>query len=100
MFPKGEWQFDVLLLASGVVTAVPLLCFGQAARRLSMTTLGFLQYVAPSMQFLLAYYALGERKNFGQERFAGFAIIWIALAVFSMESLAVARVRHLRFSER
>jgi chloramphenicol-sensitive protein RarD len=85
--------FDALLLASGVVTAVPLLCFGQAARRLPLTTMGFLQYLAPSLQFLLAYFVLGERKTFGPERLAGFALIWVALAVFSVESLFAAR-RH------
>jgi chloramphenicol-sensitive protein RarD len=83
--------FDALLLASGVVTAVPLLCFGQAARRLPLTTMGFLQYLAPSLQFLLAYFVLGERKTFGPERLAGFALIWVALAVFSVESLSAAR---------
>jgi chloramphenicol-sensitive protein RarD len=85
--------FDTLLLASGVVTAVPLLCFGQAARRLPLTTLGFLQYLAPSLQFLLAYFVLGERKTFGPERLAGFVLIWLALAVFSLDSLFAVRRR-------
>jgi chloramphenicol-sensitive protein RarD len=85
--------FDALLLGTGVVTAVPLFCFGQAARRLPLTTLGFLQYLAPSLQFLLAYFVLGERKAFTPERLGGFALIWLALAVFSVESLAAARRR-------
>src|SRR5437763_1281928 len=51
---------DALLLATGVVTAVPLICFAEAARRLRLATLGFLQYIAPSMQFLLAVTVLGE----------------------------------------
>ena len=82
-----------MLLASGFVTAVPLLCFGQAARRLSLTTLGFLQYLAPSLQFLLAYFVLGEKKNFGPERLAGFALIWVALLIFSLESVFAAHRR-------
>jgi len=85
--------FDALLLASGLVTAVPLLCFGQAARRLPLTTLGFLQYLAPSLQFLLAYFVLGESKTFGPERFGGFVLIWLALAIFSLDSLYAARRR-------
>jgi chloramphenicol-sensitive protein RarD len=93
VFLMRDRTFDALLLSSGVVTAVPLLCFGQAARRLPLTTLGFLQYLAPSLQFLLAYFVLGERQTFGPERWAGFAFIWVALAVFSADSVVAAHQR-------
>src|SRR5262249_48272762 len=51
---------DGLILASGVVTALPLMCFGQAARRLRLSTMGFLQYLSPSLQFFCAVGLLGE----------------------------------------
>lgn len=91
VFLTKDRTFDALLLASGVVTAVPLFCFGQAARRLSMTTLGFLQYLAPTLQFLLAYYYLNEKQNFGPERLAGFVCVWLALGIFSIDSLIAVR---------
>lgn len=74
-----------LLVASGVVTAVPLLFFGAAATRVSMTTLGLLQYLAPVLQFLLGITVLGEHMPPG--RWVGFALVWLALAVFTAEAL-------------
>ena len=74
-----------LLVASGVVTAVPLLCFGAAATRVSMTTLGLLQYLAPVLQFLLGITVLGEHMPPG--RWVGFALVWLALAVFTFEAV-------------
>jgi chloramphenicol-sensitive protein RarD len=79
---------DVLIAASGVVTAVPLLLFGQAARRLSLTTLGFLQYLSPSLQFLLA---VAQGEPFTVPRATCFSLIWAALAVFSFDSYRAAR---------
>jgi chloramphenicol-sensitive protein RarD len=79
------WQVDGLLLLSGVVTAVPLLFFGAAARRLPMTVIGFLQYLAPSLQFLLAVLWLGEAFHPVQR--VAFPIIWAALALVTVDSL-------------
>jgi chloramphenicol-sensitive protein RarD len=81
--------FDALLLGTGIVTAVPLLCFGQAARRLSLTTLGLLQYIAPTLQFLLAVWVRGE--PFLPSKAVSFALIWAALLIFSVDSLLKAR---------
>jgi chloramphenicol-sensitive protein RarD len=75
---------DGLLLASGIITAVPLLFFGVAAQNLRLSTLGFLQYVAPSAQFLLAITVLGESMSL--VRWASFLCIWIALAVYSWDT--------------
>ena len=80
-----------LLAASGVITATPLLFFGAAARRLPMTTIGLLQYMAPLLQFILAVTVLGERM--GPERWAGFAIVWLALVVLTADMLVAARRR-------
>jgi len=74
-----------LLVASGVVTAIPLLCFGGAATRVSMTTLGLLQYLTPTLQFAIGVTLLGEHMPPG--RWAGFALVWLALAIFTAEAL-------------
>ena len=70
------------LSLSGVVTAIPLLCFGQAARRLPFSTLGFMQYISPSVQFLLAVALFHEPvRGWGY-----FGLIWTALLIFSLDS--------------
>ncbi len=83
-FGTTDRMTDGLLAASGVVTAVPLLCFGQAARTLRLSTLGFLQYLAPTMQFLLAIMVLGEPID--PTRWVSFGCIWVALAVYSLDA--------------
>ncbi|HEX5272232.1 MAG TPA: EamA family transporter, partial [Gemmataceae bacterium] len=80
---------DVLLACSGAVTAVPLLCFGLAARRLRLSTLGMLQYIAPSIQALLAVLFFGER--FTRARQVSFGLIWAALALYSVDSALAYR---------
>lgn len=84
-FGNNDRMTDGLLLLSGVVTTIPLLCFGQAARRLPLSTLGFLQYVAPSMQFLLA--VLVFKEPFEPALRISFALIWAALAIFTADAL-------------
>lgn len=74
-----------LLAAAGPITAVPLLMFAAGARRIKMSTLGLLQYIAPSLQLLLGVCLYDE--PFGGERLAGFAVIWSALAIYSLEGL-------------
>jgi chloramphenicol-sensitive protein RarD len=81
---------DVLVLLSGVVTAIPLLCFGQAARRLPLTTLGFLQYLSPTLALVLAVTVYHE--PFRQEEGISFACIWAGLAIYSVDlALALRR---------
>jgi chloramphenicol-sensitive protein RarD len=82
---------DVLLLSAGVVTAVPLLCFGLAARRLRLSTLGFLQYIAPSLQLLQA--VLFYNEPFTPPRQVSFGLIWTALVIFSVDSALAYRRR-------
>jgi chloramphenicol-sensitive protein RarD len=82
---SGDLSVDILLVLAGVVTAAPLLCFTSAARLLPLTTLGFLQYLAPSGQFLLAVLAYGEVLNSG--RIITFVCIWIALAIFTGDQI-------------
>lgn len=71
----------LLLIASGVVTAIPLLAFAGAARRLRLSTVGFLMYINPSMQFLIAVFVFKEPISAVQ--LASFALIWAALALYS-----------------
>ena len=84
----------VLLATSGAVTALPLLCFGAAATRVPLTTLGLLQYLAPTIQFLLGVALFGEPMSTG--RWAGFAVIWVALAIFTLDSLRQRQLTRLR----
>ena len=91
-------QADYALLAlSGVVTAIPLLWFTAAAKRLRLSTLGFLQYLTPTGQLLLAIFAYGE--VFGVANFAGFALIWLALVVYSADSLRAHRQARAAIAE-
>lgn len=72
-----------LLVGTGVITAVPLILFTSSARRLPLSTVGFLQYLAPTGQFLLAVLAFGE--PLAADRLGAFAVIWVALALFSAD---------------
>ena len=76
---------DLLLAASGLATATPLLCFATAARSIPLSTLGILQYLGPTLQFILGL-AL-YREPFDRTRFIGFAIVWVALALFAIDGL-------------
>ncbi len=96
LMARGESAFVLsdpgmcaLLAASSIVTAIPLLLFGAAARRLQFATLGFLQYLAPTIQFLLAVFAFGEPMT--PLRWAAMSLIWIAVAIYLADSLRVYR---------
>ena len=78
----GTWAW---LLAAGPLTAVPLLLFAYGAQRIQLGTLGLLQYLGPSLQFLLGVWVFHE--PLAPARLAGFALIWLALLVYSAESL-------------
>lgn len=81
-----------LLVFSGVATALPLLCFAAAARRIPLVTIGLIQFITPVMQLLCAVLLLGEHMP--AERWVGFGIVWVALVVLTVDSLvAVGRSR-------
>ncbi|MEV7384906.1 MULTISPECIES: EamA family transporter RarD [unclassified Streptomyces] len=77
-----------LLASTGIVTAVPLVCFGAAAIRVPLSTLGLLQYLAPVFQFLLGILYFHEAMP--PERWAGFALVWVALALLTWDALRTA----------
>jgi len=87
----NEWYTNLLLISAGVVTTLPLLCFTGAAKRLQYTTLGFFQYIGPSLMFILAVMFYGE--VFSNERVVTFACIWSALAIFSWDSYRQSQKR-------
>ena len=74
-----------LLVLSGVVTAVPLLLFAAAARRVPLTTIGLLQFLTPVLQLLCGVLLLGEEMS--RARWVGFGIVWVALALLTVDSL-------------
>lgn len=91
-FGHGSGGRDALLLALGVVTALPLLLFGTAARRIPLSLLGLLQYLTPTLQLLCGVLVLGE--DLPPERLAGFVLVWVALAVLAAD--AVGELRRTR----
>lgn len=78
-----------LLLFSGIATALPMLLFNAAVRKINLSTIGILQYMAPTMQFLIG--VLIFQEPFTPARVVGFTLIWTALALYSVESLVVHR---------
>ena len=83
-----------LLVGSGVATALPLLCFGAAATRIPLSMIGMLQYLTPTLQFLIGVLLYHEPMT--SQRWIGFALVWSALALFTAESLSNRRRRRQR----
>lgn len=73
-----------LIVASGLVTTVPLLCFGHAAKHIRLSTLGILQFIGPTLQFLIGWQLFGE--PFGTGRMVSFALIWLAVCLYVVAS--------------
>lgn len=82
---SAAWSFVLILMTTGVVTGLPLVWFGHAARNLRMTTVGFFQYLAPSCSFFLGVFLY--REPFTHAHFITFVFIWIALAIFTAEAI-------------
>jgi chloramphenicol-sensitive protein RarD len=81
---------DLLLVGAGVVTTIPLLMFTSAARRIPLTIVGILQYIAPTLQFLLG--VLIYKEAFDQTHLIGFSIVWLALIIFWLENFFFHRM--------
>ena len=88
-FPSPDLATNLWLIGVGPLTAVPLLLFAAGARRISMTTLGLLQYIGPSIQFALGVWLFNE--PFGGQRLIGFGLIWAALLVYSADGWRMSR---------
>lgn len=88
---------NILLILTGVVTAVPLLWFASSARQVPLSTMGLLQYATPTLQFLIGVFLYHE--PFTHDRLIGFSFIWVALAIYSVELVINGRrQRRLRLS--
>ncbi|MCE9938318.1 MULTISPECIES: EamA family transporter RarD [Serratia] len=85
----NPWSLNLLLVAAGIVTTVPLLFFTAAATRLRLSTLGFFQYLGPTLMFLLAVTFYGE--TVGQDKLVTFGFIWAALLLFILDALYTQR---------
>jgi len=89
----GDVGTSLLLVAAGAVTATPLLLFGIAAQRIPLATIGILQYLAPTLQFLLGVFAYGEEMT--RDQLIGFILVWLALALYTADNLRAARAARL-----
>jgi len=85
-FLNSNDYISLMLTLGGLVTIIPLLLFNGAATRMRLTTLGFFQYIGPSFAFLLAVFVYHEDFNF--DKLITFSLIWIALVIFSLDSLS------------
>jgi chloramphenicol-sensitive protein RarD len=88
-FANNSTTINVLFICAGLVTTAPLLCFTSAARRIMYSTLGFFQYIGPTLMFVIAIMVYNEPFNI--ERVITFGFVWLALAVFTYDG-----VRHYR----
>lgn len=90
VFARGDLRTDLLLATSGVITIVPLLLFASAVQRVTLSTIGILQYIAPTIQLFLGVLVYGEA--FTRSRQIGFAFVWVALIIFAADGIRARRV--------
>jgi chloramphenicol-sensitive protein RarD len=81
----GDWSNAWLVIASGCATTLPLVCFGHAARNIPLTTLGILQFIGPTLQFLIGWKLYGEPLS--GARLLSFALIWTAIGLYAVDAL-------------
>lgn len=81
----GTWQHAALVVGSGLATTLPLLFFGHAVRSLRLTTLGILQFLGPTLQFLIGWQLYGESMS--GPRLLSFALIWLAVAIYTADAM-------------
>ncbi len=84
-FLRSVWWVNLMLASAGIITVVPLLMFSSAARLIPLSVVGILQYITPTMQFLLGIFVY--REPFTSAQLLGFSIVWVALILYSSEAL-------------
>lgn len=89
-FLHASLTLDLLMIGAGAVTIVPLLMFALAAKRIPLTSIGILQYLAPTIQFLIGIFIYKE--PFDRTRLIGFSLVWLALIIFGAENYLASRV--------
>jgi chloramphenicol-sensitive protein RarD len=92
----GPWH-TVLMVSAGIVTAVPLLLFASAARRLPLVYMGFIQYFAPILQLIFGVAVMGEPMPL--ERWLGFGLVWLALVMLTIDMIRVSRAARMPLAE-
>lgn len=92
-FVRDGWSISLLLVLLGPVTALPLLAFGGAATRISLSSLGILQYITPVLQFCIGVFIFHEAMP--TSRWIGFLFVWLALLVFSIDAYRHTRRRQI-----
>jgi len=92
MLRWGGWT-NILLVMSGALTAIPLICFAYGVRRVPLSVAGLLQYIGPTLQLMLGIFFFGEA--FGLDRAIGFALIWAGLVAFAIDGVIASRRRVL-----
>jgi chloramphenicol-sensitive protein RarD len=90
-FLHGGAIYDVLLVGAGLMTTIPLLLFASAVQRISLSLIGILQYICPTLQFLLG--TVVYKEPFTVTKFVGFGIVWVALLLFGVEGFLAYRAR-------
>jgi len=85
----SQWRHQALLAASGVITVAPLLLFGASVRRIPLSQMGIIQYLAPTLQFLLGVLVYDEA--FGRSQLVGYGLVWVALLIFAIEGMYAYR---------
>lgn len=90
----NSWQLNSYLIAAALVTTIPLLCFIAGARRLQLSTMGFFQYIGPSLMFVFGVWLYHE--PFAAERFVTFGLIWLALLLYTADAWQFNRRRYLQ----
>jgi chloramphenicol-sensitive protein RarD len=90
-FGHGDRRLDLLIAASGIVTTLPLICFAQAVRRVSLVTVGVIQYLSPSLQLVVAVMVYGE--EFARREQVSFGLIWAGLGIYVADAIRVAARR-------
>jgi len=93
-FLRDGLTTDLLLIGAGLVTTIPLLMFSSAAQRIPLSMIGIMQYIAPTLQFLLG--VLVYKEPFSSHQFIGFGIVWIALIIFAVEGFNAHRSQALQ----
>jgi chloramphenicol-sensitive protein RarD len=83
-FLRHGTQVDLFLIGAGLVTTIPLLMFASAAKQIPLTVVGLLQYIAPTLQFLIGVFVYKEPFDFS--RLIGFGLVWVALVIFAVEN--------------
>jgi chloramphenicol-sensitive protein RarD len=87
---NGDIRTNALLIGAGIVTAVPLLMFASAAKRIPLTMIGIMQFIAPTIQFMLG--VLVYKEPFSHNQLIGFSIVWLALIIFWLEGFYTSRM--------